>query len=242
MPKSPGGKHPLGTTEGQYDIYHGVIWGTRTAFRVGLIITVSITVIGVILGTLAGYYGGMADELIMRIVDIFLAFPRLVAAMTLTTILGKGLDKVMIALIVFGWMGYARVIRSEILSLKEESYIEASRAVGAGNLRIICRHLLPNAIYPVFVMASLDIGSMVLSAATLSFLGLGAEVGYADWGQLASFTRNWIIGPPGDPLKYWYTVFYPGAAILLFVLGWNLLGDAFRDILDPKMQGQLGTV
>ena len=92
--------------------------------------------------------------------------------------------------------------------------------------------------YPVFVMASLDIGSMVLWAATLSFLGLGAELGYADWGQLVSFTRNWIIGPPGNPLKYWYTVFYPGAAILLFVLAWNLIGDAFRDILDPKMQGQ----
>ncbi len=236
-PHAPSREHPFGTTQGQYDIYYGVIWGTRTAFRVGLIVTGSIVLIGVLVGTVAGYYGGIVDEVFMRIVDIFLAFPYLIAAMTLTAVLGKGLDKVMIAMIVFGWMGYARLIRSEVLSVKENSYIEASRAIGMGNFRIIFRHVLPNAIYPVFVMASMDIGSMVLWASTLSFLGLGAEMGYADWGQLISFARNWIIGPPDNPFMYWYTIVYPGMAILLFVLGWNLVGDAFRDILDPRMRG-----
>ena len=237
VPKAPNEKHPFGTAQGQYDIYYGVVWGTRTSFWVGLIVTGSITLLGVVLGTIAGYYGGLVDEIIMRIVDIFMAFPFLIAAMVLTVILGKGLNKVMMAMIIFGWMGYARLSRSSVLSAKENDYVEASKAIGAGGLRIMFKHILPNTIYPTLVMASMDIGAMVLTASTLSFLGLGAEVGYADWGQLISFARNWIIGPPGNPFKYWYTVIYPGAAIILFVLSWNLIGDALRDILDPKMRG-----
>jgi len=237
VPKAPNEKHPFGTAEGQYDIYYGVIWGTRTAFRVGLIVTGSITLLGVVLGTIAGYYGGLIDEIIMRIVDIFMAFSFLIAAMVLTVILGKGLNKVMMAMIFFGWMGYARLIRSSVLSAKENDYVEASKAIGAGGLRVMFKHILPNTIYPTLVMASMDIGAMVLTASTLSFLGLGAEVGYADWGQLISFARNWIIGSPGTPFEYWYTVIYPGVAIILFVLSWNLIGDALRDILDPKMRG-----
>jgi len=237
IPKPPREGHAFGTTQGQYDIYYGIIWGTRSAFKVGLIVTGSIAVLGVLIGTVASYYGGLVDETVMRIVDIFMAFPFLVAAMTLTSILGKGLDRVMLALIAFGWMKYARVMRSEVLTVKEKMYIEASRAIGVGDLRIMLRHVLPNAIFPVFVVATMDIGSMVLWASALSFLGLGAEVGYADWGQLISFSRNWMIGSPGNPFMYWYTVVYPGAAIFLFVLGWNLIGDAFRDILDPRQQG-----
>ena len=236
-PHPPSAKHPFGTTEGQYDIYYGVIWGTRTAFRVGLIVVSGIVLIGVTIGSIAGYYGGIIDEIIMRIVDIFLTVPFLVAAMVMVVILGKGLDHVMIALVAFGWMGYARMIRGDILAIKESDYVSAAKAVGAGDFRIIFRHLLPNAIYPVFVMATMDIGSMVLTAAALSFLGLGSPVGYADWGQMISFARNWILGTHGNALQYWYTVVYPGTAIVLFVLGWNLLGDAFRDILDPRMRG-----
>jgi peptide/nickel transport system permease protein len=202
---------------------------------VGLIVIGVILLAGIILGSLAGYFGGIVDEVIMRITDIFLAFPGLILAMAIVSAIGPSLRSVMIALASVSWPAYARLIRGDILQVREEDYIEASRGLGASNMRIILRHALPNAIYPTLVMASLDIGAIVLAAAALSFLGLGAPEGYADWGQLTSFARNWIVGPPGQPLKYWYAVTIPGAAILLFVLGWNLLGDAFRDILDPRL-------
>ena len=236
-PQPPSVSHPLGTTEGQYDIFYGIVWGTRTAFRIGLLVVAGIVLIGVTLGAIAGYYGGIVDEIIMRLTDIFLTFPFLVAAMVMVVLLGRGLNHVMIALVVFGWMGYARMIRGDVLAIKEIDYVAAARALGASDLRIIFRHVLPNAIYPVFVMSTMDIGSMVLTAAALSFLGLGSQVGYADWGQMISFARNWILGTDANPFAYWYTVIYPGLAIVLFVLGWNLVGDAFRDILDPRMRG-----
>ena len=229
----------FGTAQGGYDIFYGLIWGTRTAFRVGIITVVFSMLIGVISGSIAAYFGGWIDELLMRITDIFLSIPFLVAAMVLTTILGRGLDKVMIALIAFGWMGYARVIRGSILSTKQEIYIMAARALGVKDFRIILLHLLPNTIFPVLVQASMNIGSMVVTAAALSFLGVGAPLGYADWGQMVSFARNWIIGSPGNAGKYWYAVFFPGIFIVLFVLSWNLVGDTLRDILDPRLRGEL---
>ncbi len=239
-PSLPSEEHPFGTSEGQYDIFYGVVWGARTAFRVGLVVTGIALVIGMTMGTLAGYYGGWVDELLMRIVEIFMAFPFLLAAITLAAVLqpriGEGITVAMIALIVFSWMGYARLIRSDILSVKAREYVHAARAVGASDLRIIFRHVLPNSIFPTLVMASMDVGSYVLTFSFLSFLGLGAPKGYADWGQLISFARNWI------PVlsRYWFIMVYPGFAIVLFVLGWNLLGDAFRDILDPRMRGARG--
>lgn len=235
-PRAPSAKHLFGTTEGQYDIYYGVIWGARTAFRVGLIITASTLVIGLFIGAIAGFYGGWVDEILMRVVEIFLAFPFLLAAITMATVLqarlGRGLIVSMVALIVFGWTTYARLIRGDILSVKERDFVLSARAIGVRDPLIIWRHVLPNAIYPTLVVASLAIGDNVLAFAGLSFLGLGAEVGYADWGQLISFARNWIP----TLSKHWYIVVYPGGAILFFVLGWNLIGDAFRDILDPKMR------
>ncbi len=236
IPRPPSPEHPFGLTEGQYDIYYGVIWGTRTAFRIGFIVVGSILAIGIVLGSISGYYGGIVDEVIMRIVDTFMSLPTLVLAMALVTALGHSLDNVMKALIIVGWPNYARLVRGDILAVREEGYVEAARAVGCSDLRIILKHVLPNAIYPLLIMASLDIGAMVLTAAALSFLGLGAPVGYADWGQMVSFARNWIVGPPDSPLAYWYTITIPGLFILFFVLGWNLLGDAFRDILDPKLR------
>lgn len=228
-----------GTAEGGYDIFYGLIWGTRTAFKIGLI-TVSVSMlIGLFIGSISAYFGKWLDEILMRITDIFLSFPFLVAAMVLTTVLGRGLDKVMIALIVFGWMGYARVIRGNILSAKEETYVIAARALGVKDNKIIWKHLLPNTIFPVLVEASMSIGSMVITASALSFLGVGAPVGYADWGQMVSFARNWIIGSPGHAGQYWYTVLYPGIFIVLFVLAWNLIGDTLRDILDPRLRGEL---
>jgi peptide/nickel transport system permease protein len=267
-PREPSDAHPFGTTEGQYDIYYGVFWGTRTAFRIGVAITLFTTIIGLFIGSVSAFYGGWLDELLMRITEIFQAFPFLLAAITLTSVLqtiyGRGevgplmffakllalvtfgqgpaqdIDPIqlqiltgMLAIIVFGWMGYARVIRGNILSVREFEYAVAARTIGAGNMRILFRHLLPNAIFPVLVIASMNIGSYVLTFAALSFLGLGAQRGYADWGQMISFARNWVP----SLAEYWWILVFPGIAIVLFVLAWNLVGDALRDILDPRLTG-----
>jgi peptide/nickel transport system permease protein len=265
-----------------------------------LVVAISL-VVGLLTGCLAGYYGGVIDEVLMRFTDIILAFPGLILAMALvialppiwsidfgfiglaiviflglilvgrskklqgiwpfmlgflglaafvivdTSVLGMppifvqglnlgSLDKVLIALALVGWPGYTRVIRGEILRVRQEDYVEASKAVGCSDFRIVVKHILPNTIYPVLIIASLDIGGMVLTAAALSFLGIGAPVGYADWGQMISIARNWIWAGIENPWKYWYTFTIPGLFIFFFVLGWNLLGDAFRDILDPTVR------
>lgn len=239
-PEAPSAEHIFGTTEGQYDVYYGVIWGTRTAFRVGLLITGATMMIGLVVGSLAAYYGGAVDDILMRIVEIVQAFPFLLAALTLAAILrarlGVGLAAAMLALIAFGWPTYARLIRGDILVAKGQDYVTAARAVGASDFRILFRHIIPNAIFPTLVIASMDIGSYVLSFAALSFLGLGADPGYADWGQMISFARNWIPALA----RYPHILIYPGLAILLFVMGWNLIGDAFRDIIDPRLSGSRG--
>ena len=234
-PRPPGPGHPLGTTERQYDLYYGLIWGSRTAFKVGILVVSISLILGILVGSLSSYYGGWVDELAMRFVDIVLAVPDIVLAVVIVSVLGPGLDKVMGAIAAVSWPSYARLLRADILSLKERTFVEAARALGAGDLRILTRHILPNAIYPVLVVASLDLGRVVVAAAALSFLGLGAPMGYADWGQLISLSRNWILGTSGNPLQFWHTLLVPGGAIFLFVLGWNLLGDAFRDILDPRL-------
>ena len=237
QPSPPSDTHRFGTTEGQYDIYYGIIWGTRTAFQVGLISTAATLIIGLLVGSIAAYYGGWLDELLMRVVEIFQAFPFLLAAITLSAVLqarlGRGILTGMIALIAFGWTGFARLIRGDILTVKQRDYVLAARAIGVKDRGILLRHVLPNAIFPTMVVASMRIADYVLSFAGLSFLGLGTEVGYADWGQMISFARNWIPSLS----KYWYIVVYPGGAIVLFVLAWNLVGDAFRDIFDPRLQG-----
>ena len=141
----------------------------------------------------------------------------------------------MTALIAFGWMGYSRIVRGDILSVKERDYVMAARVIGVKNYRILFRHILPNAIFPTMVLASLAIGDVVLSFAALSFLGIGPEIGYADWGQILSFARNYIT----NLNTYWYILIFPGVTLVLFVLGWNLLGDALRDVLDPRMRGKV---
>jgi len=233
-PQPPSADAIFGTTEGQYDIYYAVIWGTRTAFKIGLGVVAISVLVGTIIGSIAAFYGGVVDEVLMRIVDVFMAVPFLIAAMVLTALLGKGIGPITIALTTFGWMGYARVVRSEILRIREMDYVHAARSYGAGDLRLIVLHILPNAFFPVLVLATMATGSMVLSASALSFLGVGTEEGYADWGQFIAYSRNWIVGQPGNPFQYWYTLAFPGAAIFLFVLSWNLVGDTLRDILDPR--------
>ena len=228
--------HLMGTASGQFDIFYGVVWGTRTALLVGVAITAITVVIGLVVGSLSAYYGGWLDNVLMRITEIFLAFPFLLAALTLSAILvplfGRGIWPAMIALVVFGWMTFARLIRGEIMAAKERDYVLAAEVVGARSMRILIRHIVPNAIYPVLILASMRVGDYVLSFATLSFLGVGTEIGYADWGQIVSFARDWILSLD----VHWYIIVYPGAALLLFGLGWNLIGDALRDILDPRLR------
>ena len=230
--------HIMGTSEGQYDIFYGIIWGTRTAFKTGLVVTITTLLFGVIVGSISAYYGGIVDNIIMRIVDILLILPGILAALILAAVLtpriGKSLVPTMSALIAFGWMGYARIIRGDILSVKERDYVLAARVIGVKDNRILFRHIIPNAVFPTLVLASLAVGDVVLSFAALSFLGIGTEVGYADWGQVLSFARNWITSLN----TYWYIVVWPGLTLVLFVMGWNLVGDALRDVLDPRMRGK----
>lgn len=229
--------HLMGTTSGQYDIWYGVVWGSRTALIIGVIVVMSALVIGVVVGAIAGFYGGWIDEILMRVVEVFIAFPFLVGALILASLLvpvmGRSIWPASIALIVFGWTTYARLLRGDILATKERDYVEAARACGANNTRLIMRHVVPNAIYPTLVYLSLDMGAIVLSFAALSFLGIGVQVGYADWGQIVSHARDWILTLD----QHWYIVVYPGLALLLYGMGWNLLGDALRDVMDPRMRG-----
>jgi peptide/nickel transport system permease protein len=230
--------HIMGTSQGQYDIFYGVIWGARTAFRTGLMVTIATFLIGIVIGSIAAYYGGLVDNILMRVVDIFMTLPYILAALILATILtpriGKSVYPAVIALTAFSWMTYARVIRGDILSIKERDYVMAARVIGVKDSRILFRHILPNAIFPTLVLASLAIGDVVLSFAALSFLGVGTEVGYADWGQVLSFARNWITSLS----TYWYIVVFPGVTLTLYVMGFNLVGDALRDVLDPRMRGK----
>ncbi len=233
-PQGPCAQHWLGTTEQQYDLYYGVVWGARLAFKIGITVTLLAFLIGLAVGGVAAYFGGKVDETLMRLTDVVFAVPSLVLAMVIAAMLGPDIKNMMIALTTVAWPSYARLVRGDILSIKQRGFVTAARTLGAGGGRIFWRHIVPNSIYPSVVVASLDIGYVVLTAASLSFLGLGAQPGTADWGQLIAMARNWVLGAPGHPLAYWYTVVVPGGAIFLFVLGWNLLGDAFRDILDPR--------
>ncbi len=234
VPQPPSGKLWLGASSGGYDIYYGLVWGTRSAFYVGILVVGFGLVAGAIVGSLTGYLGGWVDNTLMRVVDVVLSMPSLIIAIVIVTILGQSLTNVMIAIMAVQWAPYSRILRGDILSIKERDFVDGARALGARGPRVVLRHILPNSLGPLMVIASLDIGSVVLTAAALSFLGLGAPVGYADWGQMINFARDWIQGPPGQPLRYWFVSFYPGIVIVIFVLGWNLLGDAARDVLDVR--------
>jgi peptide/nickel transport system permease protein len=236
-PRPPVPGHPFGTTEEQFDLFYGVIWGARTAFIVALTVIATAVAVALVLGSLSGYYGGRVDEVVMRITDIVLAFPGLILAVVIVAVLGPSVRNLVIAIAAVEWPTYTRLLRGEFLRVRDMEYVQAARALGSGDFWIILRHVIPNTVYPILILASLNMGNVVITFAALSFLGLGVPPGYADWGQLVSLSHNWITGTAGDPFTYWYTLAVPGAAIFLFVLGWNLLGDAFRDIFDPRLQG-----
>jgi peptide/nickel transport system permease protein len=234
VPSPPSEKSILGTASGGYDIYYGLIWGTRTAFYAAVTVTGLGIIIGIIIGSIAGFFGGWIDNLLMRTIDVIYAIPGLILSMVILTVLGQSLTNVVIALSLFSWAGYARFLRGEILRVRNLEFVDGARALGARNFRLMFKHVLPNSIGSLLILASLDIGAVVLSVAALSFLGLGAPEGFADWGQMINFARGWLTGLPGQPFAYWYVVFWPSFIIVLFVLGWNLLGDAIRDVLDVR--------
>lgn len=235
-PRPPSPDHPFGTTSGQYDIRYGVVWGARTAFAVGFFVVGISAGVGGLLGLVSGYAGGWVDEILMRLTDIVFAVPGLVLAMAIVVARGRGLDSVMLALALVGWRNYVRVMRAGVLSVRHREFVDAARLAGASGPAIMIRHLLPNSIFPVLVIATMEMGSTVVTAAFMSFVGLGAPAGFADWGQMVALARNYIVGPPDDPFRFWYTVLIPGGCIVLFVLAWNLLGDALRDALDPRLR------
>jgi len=225
----PSGKHFFGTDETGADVFTKVVWGARISIEIGLIVVLGGLGVGIVLGAFAGFYGGYIDEIIMRITDIFLSVPYLILAMGVAAILGKSIENVMIAMIVVWWPSYTRLVRGQILSVRENQYVEAARSVGARDTSIIFRHILPNSMAPLIVQTTMDLGNAILTAAALSFLGFGAGPGAAEWGRMVSDSRNYFMPAP------WMMVF-PGLAIFITVLGFNLFGDGLRDILDPRLR------
>ncbi len=226
----PSWKHPFGTDDLGHDIYSMVIYGTREALYVGFEVVAVALLIGVLLGAYAGYIGGWFDEIIMRICDMVFAFPGLILAMAITAALGPGLQNVMYALMAVWWPGYTRIVRGQVLSVKQNQYIEAARAIGISRFKIIWRHVIPNSLPPILVQATMDLGNVILTAAGLAFLGLGAAAYTADWGVMVSQGRTWLVS------GYWWWSTFPGLAIFITVLAFNLFGDGLRDILDPRLR------
>ncbi|MCL0056553.1 ABC transporter permease [Dehalococcoidia bacterium] len=221
---SPSIEHPLGTDNLGRCILSRLIHGTSVSLQIGVMVVGIAAFVGVTLGLIAGYRGGLTDELIMRIVDILLAFPGIILALAIAGILGPSLYNVMLALAVIGWTSYARVVRGSVLSVKEKEFVEAAQALGAGEARIMFRHILPNVMAPVIVMATLGMAHVILAAAALSFLGLGAQPPTPEWGSMLNDGRAFMRTAP-------HLTIFPGLAIMVTVLAFNFLGDALRDIL-----------
>ena len=226
---SPSLRHLFGTDDVGRDILSRVIYGSRITLRICITVVGLTMVFGTVLGIFSGYVGGWVDEFIMRLTDVFLAFPALILAMAISAALGPSLQNAIMAMIVIWWPRYARVARGQVLTLREIDYIAAARAAGASSLRIMFRHILPNSISPIVIQGSLDLGGVVITAATLSFIGFGAQPPTPEWGAMVSIGRNYL------PYYWWYSTF-PGLAIMITVMAFNLLGDAVRDILDPRLR------
>jgi peptide/nickel transport system permease protein len=226
---APCQEYPFGTDHFGRCIFSRIIFGTRTSLEIGVIVTAISAFTGIVFGLLGGFYSGFVDELIMRVVDIFLAFPGLILALVIAGLLGPGMFNVMFALALVGWMGYTRVVRGAVLAEKEKGFFAAAKALGAGDFYIMYRHLLPNIIAPVIVMATLGIGHAILTAAGLSFLGLGIQPPAPVWGSMLNDGKNYLQAAPQMTI-------FPGFAIMITVLAFNFLGDGMRDILDPKLK------
>ncbi len=227
--KPPSAEHWLGTDELGRDILSRIIYGTRISLRVGLEAVALSLLLGILLGACAGYYGGITDSLIMRLMDMMLAFPPLLLAIAFMAALGRGIENAIIAIGIVAIPEYARIVRGSVLSVKENDYIQAARAVGNHDFQVIWYHVLPNVMAPLIVRATLGISAAILEAAALGFLGLGVQPPEAEWGAMLGSGRAAIFSAP-------HIITFPGIAITITVLAFNLLGDGLRDALDPRMK------
>jgi peptide/nickel transport system permease protein len=228
--KSPSASHWLGTDALGRDTLSRIIHGTRTALIIGLVVVSVACVVGVILGTLAGYYGGWTHNIVMRFIDALMSFPMIVLALVIAALLGSGMKNVIIALSVAMMPGYARLMCGQVLSVKENDYIIASRSIGAPNLRIMLRHIMPNCLSPIMVLMTMMLGSVVLAEASLSFLGIGIAPPMPSWGSMINDAKQYLLKLP-------ILSFAPGIALMLLVFAFNMVGDGLRDALDPRLRG-----
>ncbi len=221
-------EHWLGTDELGRDTFSRLLYGARWSLGTAAVASLIVMAIGVTVGILSGYYGGWVDTILMRVVDVLLAFPSLILYLAIVGTLGPGLRNLMIALVSISWVSYARVVRGLVVSLRERGFVRASLALGAGDRRLVLRHILPNVVPPVIVLASLQIGGLILALAALGFFGLGVQPPTPEWGSMINQSRLFLQTSPA--LMIW-----PGLAISLTVIGFNLLGDGLRDVLDPRL-------
>ncbi|MBI3975746.1 MAG: ABC transporter permease [Armatimonadetes bacterium] len=231
--EAPSGEHLFGTDQLGRDILSRILYGSRISLRIAVLTAVIATLLGAPLGLISGYFRGRVDDLLMRLTDMFMAFPRLILAMAIAAALSPTLENVIIAISLAAWPAYARLARSVTLGLREENFVEAARALGASPLRILGRHVAPGVISPVVIQVSLDMGGIILTAAGLGFIGFGAQPPTPEWGVMISEGRTYIT-------DQWWVSTFPGIAISLFVMGFNLLGDGIRDILDPRLRSVRG--
>src|SRR5262245_29568216 len=227
----PSVNHWFGTDELGRDIMSRVTHGTRISMLVGFSVVLVSSLVGLVAGSLAGYYCGWFDEVLMRIVDVLLAFPGILLAIALVAFWGPGLEKLIFALVAVGWVGYARLVRGQILKVRELDFVKATRSLGASDVRIILRHLIPNIIQPVLVQASIGMAGAILAEASLSFLGLGVPPPLPSWGAMLNDGRSHLFDAP-------HLVLFPGAATMLAVLAFNFFGDGLREVLNPRLQGR----
>jgi len=225
----PGPRFVLGSDQFGRDVASRVLHGTRISLTVGLIAVSIAALLGAPIGLVAGYYGGWLDGIVMRVIDVLLAFPGILLALAIVSVLTPGLTNVMIAVGLSAVPTYARLVRASVLSARENLYVESARAIGAGDALILSRHVLPNVVAPLIVTATLGLGTAILSAAALSFLGLGSQPPLPEWGRMLSEGRDYLR-------EAWWISTFPGLAIMVTVLAMNLLGDALRDVLDPRLK------
>jgi peptide/nickel transport system permease protein len=221
--------HWFGTDSLGRDIYSRVVYGARVTLTIALLVAAISTPLGMLIGIVAGYLGGAVDEILMRLADVFLAFPRLILAIAFAAALGPGVENAILAIAIAQWPSYARLARAETLNVKNNDYIQAMRVLGAGKARIMAGHILPLTLSSIIVRMSLDMGTIILTAAGLGFLGLGAQPPMPEWGLMVSDGRQFLV-------DQWWVSTLPGVAILLVVMGFNLLGDGIRDVLDPRQR------